>query len=119
MKKIVTGLVMTSFVAGAAFADANADIQARQAIMKSIAAAAKAGDMDALAKAADAEVTVPAFMINTAGQGDVKTTALDKIWDDFDAFKVGLVEMSDAAAAGDKDAVFATCKACHGEYRAK
>lgn len=118
MKKIILGAMLVCCTATVSFADANADIMARQAIMKAIGAAAKAGDFEAIAKAADPAISIPAFAINTSGQGDVKTTASDAIWTDFEKFEGLMGELFAKASAGDK-AAFGTCKACHTDYRSK
>lgn len=63
---------------------------------------------------------------------DVNTTALDAIWDDFDAFEqrandfaAAMTELADMAAAGDQEGVMAAaggiarthCGGCHNQFR--
>jgi len=108
MKRIIMSVAVVGTVATAAFAGPNEDIMARQAAMKAVGAAAKAGDFAAMNEAAVAAKA--AFMVDTTGQGTAVTEArgFGAIMDEFVA----------KSAAGDK-AVFGTCKACHADYRAK
>ncbi|GLQ35430.1 hypothetical protein GCM10007939_17130 [Amylibacter marinus] len=116
MKRLLIGTGLVVAVATAAMATPDEDITARQATMKAIGAAAKAGDFAAMnAAAIEAKA---AFMVDTTGQGTVKTTALDTIWTDADAFNAIMDSLVEKSAAADK-AVFGTCKACHADYRMK
>lgn len=82
-----------------------------------------------LAEAARPEYTLVAFGQNTADQGFAQTTALPKIWENWDDFesrlrKLGEVtsaaaEAGDAVSMAEMKPVFETCKGCHDEYREK
>ncbi|MEO0344538.1 MAG: hypothetical protein AAF198_13980 [Pseudomonadota bacterium] len=113
--KRLTAILLALTVGTAAFANADDDIMARQALMKQVGAAAKAGDLNALADAG-AQALV-AFRVDTTGQGSVETKAAANIWTDQAGFEALLNEMVTAARAGDRDATFATCKTCHSTYR--
>ena len=118
MKTLITATLIAATTTGAAFAGVNADILARQTIMKAIGAAAKAGDFGALAEASNPEITIPAFTIDTTDRGDAVTEASNAIWTDFARFEGLLIQMNEKALAGDKS-VFGTCKSCHADYRLK
>ena len=94
----------------------DAAIEARQAAMKAIGAAAKAGDFPAMAEAAVEAQT--AFLDDTTADGTVKTEASPTIWTDKENFDAVLGQLIELAQAGDKE-VFGTCKSCHGDYRVK
>ncbi|PIB23065.1 hypothetical protein BFP76_08530 [Amylibacter kogurei] len=116
MKKLIMGLAVAAF-STAAFADADDSIKARQAAMKAVGAAAKAGDFAAINKAAlEAQV---AFAENTDGMGSVETEALPAVWADSDQFNSIMENLITASAAGDKDATFGACKECHTSFRVK
>ena len=107
-------------IGGLAVADnhptGDAAIQARQAAMKAIGAAAKAGDFAAMNEAAvEAQV---AFIDDTTADGTQKTEASPAIWSDKEGFDTIMLQLIELSAAGDK-AVFGTCKSCHGDYRVK
>lgn len=116
MKRIIMSVAVVGTVATAAFAGPNEDIMARQAAMKAVGAAAKAGDFAAMNEAAVAAKA--AFMVDTTGQGTAVTEARPQIWTDAAGFGAIMDEFVAKSAAGDK-AVFGTCKACHADYRAK
>ena len=83
--------------------------------------------LDQLATAADPQATTAAFRQETAGEGMAKTTALPKIWENWDDFEGRLQklgELTTAAAEAGADVsqdqlkeIFDTCKGCHDEYR--
>ena len=114
MKKFVTIFVALAF-GSAAFANADDDIMARQALMKQVGAAAKARDLGALAEAGSQALV--AFKVDTTGQGSVSTKAADNIWTDWAGFEAIMNDMITSAAAGNGDGAFATCKSCHSKYR--
>lgn len=115
MKRAITIFALLGISTGIALAAADDDIKARQAAMKAVGAAAKAGDFAAMNEAAIAAKA--AFAANTAGQGSVETKALDSIWGDGAAgFNTLMDQLISASGAGDKGA-FATCKGCHKDYR--
>ena len=148
MKTLLTGIVCASVVAlvqHAAAQDAEPDeaIGYRQNVMEGIGG--PAGNIGAiltgkvphddqlghlleqLAVAADPSYTVPAFRQNTAEQGFAETTALPKIWGNWDDFESRLRKLGEVTAAvaaagedvsmGQMKEVFDTCKGCHDEYR--
>jgi cytochrome c556 len=115
MKTLLTTFVVFGLTSGMALADADTAIKERQAAMKAVGQAAKAGDMAGVSKAATEAKA--AFLMPTAGKGTMETKALDKIWGDgADGFNALMDELIKASAAGDK-AAFGTCKACHKDYR--
>lgn len=79
------------------------------------------------------ELSLAAFRQNTDGQGRERTTALGKVWSDWDDFEEGMEafteeanKLASMAEAGDMDglrsqigAVGKTCKDCHDDYRSK
>ena len=81
--------------------------------------------------AAASEHVAAAFEQNTAGQGDAKTTAKDKIWaddsdfmEDVDEFKEAAIALATAVESGDMAAIGPAagelgkaCKHCHDEFR--
>ena len=113
-------LSLTAAVAlgGLAIADGHptgdAAIEARQAAMKAVGAAAKAGDFAAMNEAALAAQV--AFQADTTADGTLETKASPAIWEDADGFSAVMTQLIDLSAAGDS-AVFGTCKACHKDYR--
>ena len=82
-----------------------------------------------LATVSDPNVTGPAFQMNTDGKGSEKTTATAAIWSDWDKFAKIAVDLNTAAKAAaakggdvtfaEMKPVFATCKACHSDFRKK
>lgn len=115
MKQIIIGAALVCATATTTFADADATIMARQAAMKDIGAAAKAGDFAAMNKAA--LVAKEAFQIDTT-DGFAPTEARPEIWANMDAFNALMDELITKSAAADKS-VFGSCKACHADYRVK
>jgi cytochrome c556 len=115
MKNLMIGAAMICATATTAFADADATIMARQAAMKAVGAAAKAGDFAAMNKAA--LVAQEAFQTDTT-DGFVPTEARPEIWVNLDAFNVLMDQLVAKSAAADKS-VFESCKACHADYRIK
>lgn len=112
------GLTAAVAIGGIALADGHptgdAAIEARQAAMKAVGAAAKARDFAALNEAAlSAQV---AFQANTTADGTLTTKAIPAIWDDADGFNAIMTQLIDLSAAEDQ-AAFGTCKACHKDYR--
>lgn len=114
MKKVIIGAITCALMATFVSAAPDDDIKARQAAMKAVGAAAKAGDFAAMNEAA--LVAKAAFMIDTTGQGSVATKSAANIWTDMDGFNVIMDEMISKSATADKS-VFGTCKACHSAYR--
>ena len=118
MKKILATACAAALVGGFLFADGHPTgddaIKARQAAMKAVGAAAKAGDFAAMNEAA--LVAQTAFTDNTSVTGTLETKASPAIWDDADGFNAIMMQLIDLSAAGDKS-VFGTCKACHSDYR--
>lgn len=117
MKKTLYTLLAIGLTSTGAIADSNADIMARQAAMKAVGAGAKAKDFDAINK--NAIIAKAAFMNDTSADGTAETTAIAAIWTDKAKFDGILDQLITASAAGDAGATFATCKACHSEYRIK
>lgn len=82
-----------------------------------------------LALAADPTLTTAAFKQNTDDEGFERTSALGKIWEDWDDFESRLQKLGEttkaAAEAGENvsmdemKAVFEVCKGCHDTYREK
>ena len=95
--------------------DADATILERQAAMKAVGAAAKAGDFAAMNKAA--LLAQAAFQIDTT-DGFAPTEARPEIWANMDAFNALMNDLVTKSAAADKS-VFGSCKACHADYRIK
>ena len=116
LKMTVAGLVIA--LGGIAIADnhptGDAAIQARQAAMKGVGAAAKAGDFPAMVEAA--QTAQVAFTDDTTADGTLETKAAANIWTDKEGFDAIMGQMIELAGAGDQ-AVFGTCKACHSDYR--
>jgi cytochrome c556 len=124
------------------FADAEADIKYRKAVMKVVGGhMAGMGTIlrngvhpDDLAFHARGMANVAALVPNVfpAGSGEGKTEALPAIWEDEAAFKVAMDKFVTAANAtgaaadtGDNQAIAATlkalggsCKGCHDDYKA-
>lgn len=116
MKRILTAATLVGALATAALAAPDDDIMARQAAMKAIGAAAKAGDFEAMNKAAlEAQA---AFKADTTGQGTLPTESSPAIWTNMAGFDAIMNELVTKSAAADKS-VFGTCKACHADYRIK
>ena len=79
------------------------------------------------------ELSLAAFRQNTDGQGREKTTALGKVWSDWDDFEEGMEtfteeanKLAGMAEAGDMDglrgqigALGKACKDCHDDFRSK
>ncbi len=79
------------------------------------------------------ELSLAAFRQNTDGQGREKTTALGKVWSDWDDFEEGMQtfteeanKLASMAEAGDMDglrgqigALGKACKDCHDDFRSK
>ena len=116
MKKILFGGACVLASASIVWAAGNDDILARQTAMKAVGAAAKAGDFEAMNKAAMAAQA--AFKVDTRGAGDAKTEASDAIWANPAGFDDQMGKLIALSEAGDKS-VFGTCKACHADYRVK
>lgn len=84
---------------------------------------------DMLALAADPALTTSAFKQNTDDKGFERTSALGKIWENWDDFESRLQKLGEttkaAAEAGpdvsmdEMKAVFEVCKGCHDTYREK
>lgn len=150
MTTLATGLasalvLATLLPAGAEEAEPDSAIKFRQNVMRGIGGptgnigAIVKGEvphqeqmahlLEQLAIAADPAYTVVAFRQNTADQGFAETTALPKIWENWDDFEGRLKKLGEttsAAAEAGADvtedqlkAVFDTCKACHDDYREK
>lgn len=145
MKRVLVAAAIAVCMSSAAFADADGDIKYRQNAMKAIGsqmgsiAAILKGEVDnkgALANhaaligaATSTAITLPAFMPNTDGKGETKTTATNAIWTDWAKFEKGMKDLEvagqAAAAAGanitfdEVKALGATCKACHSDFREK
>jgi cytochrome c556 len=134
--------VMACSPAMAQDADPDAIIKYRKGVMSAIGAKANAlaailkGDVnlpdalgpnaEALAASTNAAVITGAFRQNTDGQGNERTTATAKIWEDWDRFEkasndlqAAALEVNKAAAAGELTSfdqlkpVFAQCGVCH------
>lgn len=138
---VATALLMT----GTAFAQdmeaTNADVIARQELMKSVGAATKTlGDMasgEAAHDAAAAETAKQALIASaaqieakfTTNAEDPATEAKPEIWTNWDDFLVKAKGLGDAAALLDvasaesvgagMGAIGGACKACHTDYRIK
>lgn len=110
--------ILTLSIGSIAVADGHlsgdAAVEARQAAMKAVGQAAKAGDFVAMNEAAIAAQA--AFLPDTTGNATLPTKAAENIWSDPEGFAKVMSEMVDLSAAGDKS-VFGTCKACHSAYR--
>ncbi|MEM9046397.1 MAG: cytochrome c [Pseudomonadota bacterium] len=88
-----------------------------------------AGLAQILAAVSDPAMIDAAFEMNTDGQGSEKTTSTANIWSDWQGFTKISADFNKAAlAAAAKGAdvtfaemkpVFATCKACHSDFRKK
>lgn len=117
MKKILLGSILASVIGVAAVADAAMDaIDARQAAMKAIGGAAKAGDFAKMNEAALA--AKEAFMLDTSALVEAKTGASPAIWQSKEGFDAIMDDLITFSAAESKE-VFGTCKACHKDYRVK
>lgn len=145
MMRTLMAAAVAASIAGPALADADASIKYRQNSMKAIGSqmgsivAILKGEIDnkdALGEHASImgavtsmSITKPAFMTNTDGQGDLKTTAKADIWNDWSKFEAGLADLEKAgqamADAGENasmeevKALSATCKSCHSDFRVK
>lgn len=115
MRKFIAATVIACATSTGAFADADATILERQAAMKAVGAAAKAGDFAAMNKAA--LLAQAAFQIDTT-DGFAPTEARPEIWANMDAFNALMNDLVTKSAAADKS-VFGSCKACHADYRIK
>ena len=145
MRKVLLAALPAALIAGAAFADPMATIEARQAYFKSLGGVTKA--MGGIAKSFDAEAakaetakleailatdTAPLFAEGTSdAEFPGKTRAMAKIWtnmEDFGAKGKAMheagAELIAASATGDAAAFGAafgkfggTCKTCHDDYR--
>lgn len=93
---------------------------------------ALAANAEGLAVSSNAALVIGSFKQNTDGQGNEKTTATAKIWEDWDRFEkaakdleVAALDISKAAAAGELTSfdqlkpALAQCGFCHkkAEYR--
>jgi cytochrome c556 len=116
MKKILAMTAIIGAISTTAMAAPDDDILARQAAMKAVGAAAKAGDFAAMNKAAMQAQEL--FKVDTSGQGTVPTEARPEIWTDMAAFDAIMNDLVTKSAAADKS-VFGSCKACHADYRIK
>lgn len=117
MKKLVIGTLVLGLIGASAFADAAMDaIDARQAAMKAVGGAAKAGDFAKMNEAAIA--AKEAFMLDTSALVEAKTEASPAIWENKEGFDAIMDNLIAFSAAESKEA-FGTCKACHKEYRVK
>lgn len=148
MKALLSGLAVLAAVALPALAqEAEPDdaIKFRQNVMKGIGGSAgnigailqgKVAQQDKLehlaqmlAMAADPTLTTAAFKQNTDEQGFERTSALGKIWEDWDDFESRLQKLGEATKAAadagsgvsmdEMKAVFEVCKGCHDTYREK
>lgn len=142
----VTALVVLAAAPAVSFAsDADETIKYRKQIFKALGAHATAmgaivqGKVDQGAAIADhaagmalaASLTKAAMTPNVAEGDKEETTALPKVWEEWDQFSGGLDELAvetaalaDLAEAGDMDAfggqlrkVYGLCSACHKAYR--
>lgn len=116
MKKIILGAIAAAAMTSMVSADGHSSIEARQAAMKAVGAAAKAKDFAAMNTAALAAQA--AFKEDTSGISGVKTEASPAIWTNSAKFDEIMGQLVSLSAAGSQD-VFGTCKACHADYRIK
>jgi cytochrome c556 len=116
MKRLIIGAALIGAMATVAVAKGDESILARQAAMKAVGAAAKAGDFAAMNEAA--LVAQEAFKVDTSDDGFAPTEARPEIWANMDAFGALMNDLVTKSAAADKS-VFGSCKACHADYRAK
>lgn len=148
---LTAAFVMTFIVCSPAMsadADPDAIIKYRKNIMSAVGAQtgalvailkgevdlkdALASNAEALAASSNAAVVIGAFKQNTNGQGNEKTTATAKVWEDWDRFakaakdlETAALDISKAAAAGELTSfdqlkpALAQCGFCHkkAEYR--
>ena len=145
MIRTLVAAAVAACIAGPALADADAAIKYRQNAMKAIGSqmgsivAILKGEIDnkaalgehaaLIGAATNITITKPAFMTNTDGKGDLKTTAIGAVWTDWAKFEAGLMDLEkagNAAAAAGADigmdevkALGAACKACHDNFREK
>ena len=112
MKRFIIGAALIGAMATVAVAKGDESILARQAAMKAVGVAAKAGDFAAMNKAA--LIAQEAFKVDTTADGFAPTEARPEIWANNDAFN----DLLTKSAAADKE-VFGSCKACHADYRLK
>lgn len=116
MKRFIIGAALIGAMATVAVAKGDESILARQAAMKAVGVAAKAGDFAAMNKAA--LIAQEAFKVDTTADGFAPTEARPEIWANNDAFNAIMNDLLTKSAAADKE-VFGSCKACHADYRLK
>ncbi len=145
MLRTLIAAALAVCIAGPALADADAAIKYRKNAMKAVGSQmgsivailkGEVDNKDALGEhaalmggATSMAITVPAFKMNTDGQGSEKTTATADVWNDWAKFEKGLADMEKAGKAmamAGADASFdevkalaAACKACHDDFRNK
>ncbi len=145
----LAGVVAATSLVGLAVAETAPDnaIKYRKAVMSAVGANMSAlvmiakGEVEheeALAAHAQmlaetSELSLAAFRQNTDGQGREKTTAIAKVWSDWDGFEEGMEtftqeanKLASMAEAGDMSglrgqigAVGKACKDCHDDFRSK